>query len=101
MISKFVCTACKVEVTKENGAQPGCPACGFGWQTAPKITWPEIAPWVVPTYPPYIPVPTFPDLPVYPVQPWYEINWTICSDSTLGLENNPTTISTTGFKYGH
>lgn len=96
MISKFTCTACKTEVSKENGAQPGCPACGFGWVTSPKIEpWPEVSPWIVPYYPPYIPGQT------YPESPWYKIEWTITSDGTTGTyEPELTTISTTGFKYG-
>jgi hypothetical protein len=92
-----------VEVVKENGAQPGCPACGFGWQTAPKIEpWPEVSPWeVVPYYPPYIPDQTYPGGVTYP---WYKFEWVITSDGTTNMydrvETNPTVTSTTGFKYG-
>ncbi len=69
MISKYTCTACKVEVTKQNGAQPGCPACGFGWATGPSQ---EHTPWTFPY--PYGPVePYNPYAPYEPETTWYTI----------------------------
>lgn len=72
MISKFTCTVCRTEITKENGAQPGCPACGFGW-ASPTLEKIQTIPYPAPYYPTY---------PTYPGDPWYKIDWIVTSDGT-------------------
>ena len=104
MTSSYICSSCRTYITKQNGAQPGCPSCGHGWVSAPKIEpWPEVSPWTIPyePYVPYVPTPTYPG--TWPHSPWYKLEWTITSDGTTNtLKYDPelTTISTTGFKYG-